>query len=449
MIKKYSITREALLDIYPTLPAFRNDLTLLGCINAQADSVNFPTKSVYQLTKKREDIPSSFMCSKIGIYEIEDFKSCHSYYNVLLPYYALTVEETEGVYEKIIPVLNKFMLGRYFITTNPSNNSQQHLYLYYPEITISNTLNESHVMKDMVIRLTMTEAGLLTVLEGKRFSFTKQELYYGYSHSHLHTRGDEKEAFNAFCIGDSSSLRKYFYGLKVCDADKFELLLVQIEQFLSWESIEGKPYISISNFFTNNIGAGTTTNISQENIAILAGMMLRRLTPELLFQVDDYTYIVDPGFNEETFLNLERIVTQQAIEEKLLDTAQLYDYDLSTNTFVNANNQWSNRVLPTSVNTQFNQPIRTVFEIKPHLYETNALKPLATTIKRLGIQDQLALYNKVNELLIFSHKLNGQDNISTESENSDNSEIAVTDNSTPQPMPNEQGVVGVAIIQNS
>jgi hypothetical protein len=436
MIKKYTITKEKYLDLYPSPYAMRSDMRIREGNSFHFGRSSWPELPVYTLKRwstRNIGASSALDNSKFGFYEILDLANLHEYRFLYLPHEYVKVEEVPGIVESLKPVLDKFMPGRWMTVMAAESDIEagsEYLYLYYPEFTISNSLGETHIIRDMVVQLTFNEAGIKPELKGKRFSFTKQELGLGYSHSHLHVSQAQSTAFSTFCLGDSSHLKQYLNKLsKGCTPDQFEVLLVQIEQFLIWESIEGRPYISISTMFTNSV-AITDPRLTQNVRIGLAAKFMEKLTPDLLFSLDDYHYVLNPGNKAKELFEIEKEVTKQAFVDGVLAFDKLYDFDTENGTYEADANRFRGQTLPAQVRSANFLPILSELKIAPHLYENAALAQRASVIKRLGQQDLLAIFNTVNELLTNSQKLNGQNSISEESNNTNHTKAAVASNAT-------------------
>lgn len=442
MIKKYSITKEKYLELYPTPYFMRSDFRIREGTSFNLGSSSFPDKKSYKLkrwTPGQISASSVLNRSRLGFYEFTELQALHEYRWLYLPEEYLTIEETPGPIEVLKPVLDKFMSGRYLIA--PAHDSgggeSEYLYLYYPEFTITNTLGESHLIKDMVVRLTFTENGLKPILQGKRFSFTKQELGLGYTHSHLHTSQAGASNFDTFCLGDSSVFKEYIRSLEgACTTIQFEMLLMQIEEYLVWESIEGRPYISISKFFMNE-STDTLSTISSPNKTLIAKKFIENLKPSMLFLIDDVTYALNPGTKAAELFELEMQITDQAFKDQVIAMNQLYDFDIESNTYEASSNRWDNQLLPSRALTtgESYPPILEAFKITPSLYETKKLERRSTLIKRLGQTDLTGIFIIVNELLTKGQKFNGQNSVAEASKDISNREATVTGDSTAQPVP--------------
>lgn len=125
----------------------------------------------------------------------------------------------------------------------------------FPEITIKNSRSESHIIKDLVLCLPLVcKRNLLpATLRGVRLTVTPAELKKRYQHSHISTGRFPSSAIHElqtapFCLGEGNIafLLGKFISITTFERRIFERLLMEIESFVAWESLEGGPYINIS-----------------------------------------------------------------------------------------------------------------------------------------------------------------------------------------------------------
>ena len=124
----------------------------------------------------------------------------------------------------------------------------------FDEINITNSLNHTALLKDMFVKfdIIFNKHGKCKFTEsyiyGVRSTMYAYEVYTGYIHSHLGVRSRQLPTFNNFCLG-SGPISMVLIELSNYDKFKiikFEGFLYQLKNYLSWESIEGGPYIRIS-----------------------------------------------------------------------------------------------------------------------------------------------------------------------------------------------------------
>ena len=154
------------------------------------------------------------------------------------------------------------------------SNITFNLDIHFPNLTITNSKHESIDLTDMYFRLKFNSDGSIGLL-GTRGSISLPEFENNYSHSHLSSNTKIGEYTN-FCLGtgeiddQKDALKIALNGLKdflekghsgsyatLEDIHKdirirTTHLLLQIEPYLSWESIEGGPYISMKDIFNRN-----------------------------------------------------------------------------------------------------------------------------------------------------------------------------------------------------
>jgi len=132
--------------------------------------------------------------------------------------------------------------------------------IHFPKITITNSKNDEHTITDLYIQLgwrydsNRNVSIFYNTLKGIRLSFSPVEIYKGYIHSHLPTLDIEEEeeeqnvriSFTDFCLGsDGISVVLASLNLQFT-IDNFIILLNFINDFIRWESLEGGPYIEMT-----------------------------------------------------------------------------------------------------------------------------------------------------------------------------------------------------------
>jgi hypothetical protein len=151
------------------------------------------------------------------------------------------------------------------ISTLLNQNGVFHIVIRFPEITITNGKGESHVIKDLFVRIGLHPSGKLAgEIQGLRATLTLQEVSAGYFHSHLpgmnieeelspsrHQQGDTIENFTGgvpygtFCLGEGPIIQ-VLTQLKVkYNKNVFQLFCLHLKSYVAWESLEGTPYMEI------------------------------------------------------------------------------------------------------------------------------------------------------------------------------------------------------------
>jgi hypothetical protein len=137
------------------------------------------------------------------------------------------------------------------------------LYIHFPEIIITNSKDQKHLIRDLYIEYNIRvrkenfdNSGYKLSLgfSGKRTSLSLKEHESSYRHSHLTTGNNH---FGGFCLG-SSDYSLLLQSLQIEPTeDNWMLILLGLENYLSWESLEGGPYITLDNLkYNNSVSSG-------------------------------------------------------------------------------------------------------------------------------------------------------------------------------------------------
>jgi hypothetical protein len=146
----------------------------------------------------------------------------------------------------------------YYRSYISGDSSGSIIQIHFPEVNLTNG-RRSHVIRDLYVGIRFQNTRDKTsihFLSGCRGTITTAEAMVQYSHSHLH-RGYNGNG-SAFCLGVapiSTAITKWNYlvqGLKGGLLDdtcrKFwRAMMYQLDDYVRWESLEGRPYISIDN----------------------------------------------------------------------------------------------------------------------------------------------------------------------------------------------------------
>ena len=122
--------------------------------------------------------------------------------------------------------------------------------IYYPEIVIKNSVELEHTMKDLYVRYTFSvNNDNIRVLENiaiARTTYVENEVNSRYCFSHR--SGNLHNYESGLCFGETP-LKKLILNCKlnyINIFNYFEQLFLSIDNYLSWESLEGTPYNYIS-----------------------------------------------------------------------------------------------------------------------------------------------------------------------------------------------------------
>lgn len=140
------------------------------------------------------------------------------------------------------------------ILSNSTSINKIKIIIKFPQITITNSSNESHEIKDLYvvlpIRLNINDNIIVGRPEGTRGRISFAEKSSSYAHSHLpSTNFSTNYQYNTtlFCLGSGplTDVLDRIEGTNMRIED-FEAILIFLDDFVRWESIEGVPYTYIS-----------------------------------------------------------------------------------------------------------------------------------------------------------------------------------------------------------
>ncbi len=162
--------------------------------------------------------------------------------------------------------------------------------ILFPEIHITNSKGNKHTIRDLYISLHITcmlrFQGGFRGLRGKK---SLSEHHSAYGHSHM-SRGSAPNGTQGFCLGhtDFSTLVAKLTS-DPFDINRFELFAVQLKDYLAWESLEGGPYVRISEIKLNDSRSNGLQLPSQTNLASIYTSFLRKFE-NVDIQVEDTGY---------------------------------------------------------------------------------------------------------------------------------------------------------------
>lgn len=177
-------------------------------------------------------------------------------------------------------VLQEIYPDSWEMQIHASSITQYDLYLliYFPEITITNTVKEKHTIYDMFVRFSLLDFddGTFEIdsMQGVRTKVSYGEMASKYSHSHLPSNSHKTLIFSSFCLG-SSEIRQLMILVNQSEDSDINLIryfLQDIKSYLSWESLEGGPHIKMKNVVLRG---------TMNDLPIVESMMLRDIRSRL------------------------------------------------------------------------------------------------------------------------------------------------------------------------
>jgi len=209
--------------------------------------------------------------------------------------------------------------------------TKEKVLIHFPEFDIINDEGAEHTILNLYIQLNynFSVVGKLESfgreLRGFRTTLTYEEAYSGYLHSHLYPLpqiltdddGDiEPISLNSgnFCLGGSSDINTILSTLNMeFSLDQYMILLLSLDDFVRWESLNGGPYILMQDIqkFGNSY-----TEISDPNQT--SGTVNANILKEFykVVNTEEFKHLIVYPDSVQTILSTKeefRALTEQAI----------------------------------------------------------------------------------------------------------------------------------------
>jgi hypothetical protein len=161
------------------------------------------------------------------------------------------------------------------------------LVIHFPEIELRNSRNSKHTIRDLWVQFACSlqpdNAGHGYVMSmrprGKRTTASLKELQTGFAHSHLPVQAALAEYHN-FCLGQSS-FASIVDNLKLNGSEEdWELMLLSLTNYVSWESLEGGPHINMTSIAYQGV-SNRVTSVSMQDIEQEVFRLLPHLPKEV------------------------------------------------------------------------------------------------------------------------------------------------------------------------
>ena len=200
------------------------------------------------------------------------------------------IDVLSNTMENIVEVLEKCYKENWAFEFYDINELPDIL-IRYPIITITNSKEESHVIRDLFVRIHMyygdydpenrDKICISSDIEGFRLTVTKEEFISGYLHSHLYHSGSNYNDFytegrikrRTFCLGTNEVPEVISVFNVNQEMGTFELLLLTIDNMMKWESLEGVPHFKMRNISNKVSCERQYTPHDNEHIDIVTGIL--------------------------------------------------------------------------------------------------------------------------------------------------------------------------------
>lgn len=300
--------------------------------------------------------------------------------------------------DQFIPILDRLHKDSYWY-----DRSNNYLYINYPEIEIRNSMGQSHTIHDLTVKIKVNrDTGSLSPdhLYGKRFSLSPEEIEVGYCHSHLSS--DCWDFSNRFCQGGSSPFRLLVEGLnKVVSPDEFELFILQLKEYVSWESLEGSPYISMEDVIGGSSNSGYAGYDLDSGLQkTVTNFILEALKEKtsLVVQMGDMI-IFDPTLDDEAFYSIER----EIIDTMPLSSNNLVDWYEPELRYLSSGRASSLNPSRYDINDYVDSSYMNIaahLNVEPRIITPTKRPQEKVTVKRLGVNCITQLVSSVNARLV-------------------------------------------------
>lgn len=179
----------------------------------------------------------------------------------------------------------------------------------YPEFIITNSYRREHTIRDLVVihQVAYKNGHVYTKHPmGGRLSKTLLEIVAGYQQSHLRSKSNwHKNPFNeysTFCVGGDTDVSRMIAEFQVeIDWDRYELYLFCIDSMITWESLEGVPYIRIE--VIENALNNTVTDVNKYCVTrVLSYIEKEKLPLDVNFYIAGNRYRIRPDERANAFI---------------------------------------------------------------------------------------------------------------------------------------------------
>lgn len=156
------------------------------------------------------------------------------------------------------------------LTPSSIGNSKE-IIVYYPNLTITNENQDSITVKDLFVRVIVTNTGkLYSRFQTKKATYIMKEWCCGYIHSHTERlyNKDNVDMWSDVCTG-TGPINNTMDKLKTNpDEITWELFVIELDNYYHVESLSGGPYIRMQYVFdsSENQGIQKVTTFKDYNL---------------------------------------------------------------------------------------------------------------------------------------------------------------------------------------
>lgn len=163
----------------------------------------------------------------------------------------------------VTDIEDKNVLVTRFIAQNGYNNlhsiGKYRAYIHFPEITITNSRRQTHLIRDLWMKFDFNFLGRSLGHSGMRTTKTYAEYASSYNHSHMQNSAScDSGTSLGCCLGNTDYSTLSAQLTHKFDSNMLSLFMQQLPDYLAWESLEGGPYARIENISAKNYNGSRT-----------------------------------------------------------------------------------------------------------------------------------------------------------------------------------------------
>lgn len=245
-----------------------------------------------------------------------------------LGYFGMDTDTKKEVVKKMMSSLNAIYPDRWSFNFTTERGLPDIL-IHFPEFQIRNAHDDSHTIRDLYVILSpffdlKDNLCFKKDLYGFRTTLTELELYSGYQHSHLPSRGNylyrfkELQYDTKFCLGSSEVVDLLLMlNSTEFDSNLFELFLLTLDSYVKWESLDGGPYIKISNIKTEFSVYKKNFRLTQDEINLITNLITENTN---FLKKASYTFsnnLVQTIANTDFVDNLKKLFIKKDLKQYL------------------------------------------------------------------------------------------------------------------------------------
>lgn len=204
----------------------------------------------------------------------------------------------------------------------------------YPKFTITNSHGRSHEIRDLFVyhSFKWTNGAVHPYkLEGGRLSKTDLEVTSSYQQSHLSSHSSWKDNplyCSYFCVGGDTDVSRMMAEFELdMDIDRYELFLFCVDSMVTWESLEGVPFLRMEVVKNaNNLRVNSFNIMYTEDIVHL--ILSEKVPLDVDFYISNGMYKIQPNLRASEFI--KKLVLRKFTFDKyksILVTRQANTFD--------------------------------------------------------------------------------------------------------------------------